>query len=67
MLTEENIKVLYDTFDPTGRGYITIDDFRRTNPEYQESKDAKIRRKNLKERTYSENLKLMSQVSSGTK
>ena len=37
LLTKKNIRVLYNTYDPTGKGYITIDDFRRTNPEYKES------------------------------
>jgi len=44
LLTEQNIKIIFDTFDVTGKGYITIDEFRRTGPAVKESEDGERRR-----------------------
>ena len=54
--TKENIKALFDTFDISRKGYITIDEFRRTNPNPHDSKDIEKRRRDLREREFNDNL-----------
>ena len=48
ILTEENIKYAFNTFDLDGDGSITINEFLRALPQMSESKDA-VERKTIKE------------------